>query len=587
MKTVVRTSPQGGRNSFANLVELLQHQAQTLDSSVGYTFLLDGEQKIEKLSYAGLHRRAMAVAAELKRRGLEGERALLLYPPGLEYIVAYFGCLYAGVIAVPAYPPDLKRLKRTVPRLMAIAEDCAPRAALTNLNILRKVRPLLFLAGKLGRLKWLATDSLSEDLANDYQRPQISQHGVAFLQYTSGSTAAPKGVMVRHSCLLDNLKRIEQNFGHSQDSQGVIWLPPYHDMGLIGGILSPLFTGFPCTLMSPLDFLRRPIRWLKAISQYQATTSGGPNFAYELCLRRVTPEQEEGIDLSSWEVAFNGAEPIRNTTIERFTERFGPRGFQRKAFYPCYGLAEVTLIASGGAKEEEPVTLKVDAEALENNRVQPPGEGEHRELVGCGRAVQEHDLVIVDPKTLKRLPGDRVGEILIKGPSVAGGYWHNALATEETFLVRLADGGDGPYLRTGDLGFIRDGELFVCGRSKELIIIRGRNYYPQDIERAVEGSHPALRTGCMAAFSVPLGQEERLALVAEIREPRQTDFDDVVKAIRRAVSEKVQLRLSSVGLVPRDGVPKTSSGKIQRSLSRDQFSNRKLRLVHHWTERTF
>ncbi|MGE0488491.1 MAG: fatty acyl-AMP ligase [Vulcanimicrobiota bacterium] len=572
--------------AFSTLVELLRQRAQEQPDQLAYIFLNDGDAAEERVTYAQLDARARRIAAQLQQHHLKGERALLLYPPGLEYVVAYFGCLYAGVSAVPAYPPNLARLKKTVPRLMAISDDCGPKAALTTSEILRKLRPLLFLTGRLSTMRWIGTNGLPEGGEADWSDPNVVPTDVAFLQYTSGSTSAPKGVMVRHANLLDNLLRIEQSFGHHRHSQGVIWLPPYHDMGLIGGILSPLYTGFPCTLMSPLDFLRRPLRWLKAISHYGATTSGGPNFAYELCLRRVTPEQRDELDLSTWDVAFNGAEPIRPRTLRRFADYFEPSGFEARAFYPCYGLAESTLIVSGGHKLALPRELRVDAEALESNRVENPSpDAPTRALIGCGQAVPDHDIAIVCPETLHRLPADRVGEILVKGPSVAAGYWRNAEATEETFLVRLPETGEGPYLRTGDLGFIRDGELFVCGRRKEVIIIRGRNYYPQDIEQAAEGSHPALRTGCLAAFSVQSGDEERLALVAEIREPRGTNFEDVVAAIRRAVAEKVQLRLHTVALVPKDGVPKTSSGKIQRRLSRAQLSSRQLATVHHWTEK--
>jgi acyl-CoA synthetase (AMP-forming)/AMP-acid ligase II len=405
------------------------------------------------------------------------------------------------------------------------------------------------------------------------------------LQYTSGSTSKPKGVRVTHANLLDNLAHIEKNFGHHKTSQGVIWLPPYHDMGLIGGILAPLYTGFPVTLMSPLDFIRKPARWLKAISRYQATTSGGPNFAYELALRRTSPELAESLDLSSWKVAFNGAEPIRTETIKGFSERFALSGFKKEAFHPCYGLAESTLIVTGAETNAPVATITLDDESLNQNRIRPPqAQQAERTLVSCGSPMEGLEVVVVNPRTLRRLGGDQVGEILVRGGSVADGYWNNPKATREAFQVFLAkeDGGAGPFMRTGDLGFFRNGQLYVCGRSKELIIIRGRNYYPQDIERAVDGVHPALRTGCLAAFGLREDNEEKVGLIAEIREPRTTDFDDVVRAIRRAVNDKVQLKIHSIGLVPKDGVPKTSSGKIQRRLSQSQYQKRKLKLVHQW-----
>lgn len=571
----------------STLLHLLQERAESDRGSVGYRFLTNGEDKFEELSYAQIEQKARILAAELQRRNLAGERALLLFPPGLGYIVSFFGCLMAGVVPVPAYPPDLRRAGKTIPRLRVIADDCQPKAALTTHSILKKVRPLLFVTGQLFKMQWLSPTMAPEKGLDQWRMPEVDGSDTAFLQYTSGSTSKPKGVKVTHANLLDNLGHIERNFGHTRDSRGVIWLPPYHDMGLIGGILAPLYTGFPVTLMSPLDFIRRPIRWLRAISEYKATTSGGPNFAYELALRRTPEDQVESLDLSSWDVAFNGAEPIRPETIERFTERFQAAGFRSRAFHPCYGLAESTLIVTGKDKQDEPVRLSVDEEALNQDKVQKARSPEsERTLISCGAPMEGLEVVVVDPRSLRRLPGDRVGEILVRGGSVADGYWNRQRATRETFAVYLPkeDGGAGPYMRTGDLGFFRDGQLFVCGRSKELIIIRGRNYYPQDIERAVDGSHPALRTGCLAAFGLSEGNEERVALIAEIRQPRGTDFDDVVRAIRRAVSDKIQLKVHTIGLVPKDGVPKTSSGKIQRRLSQTQFQQRKLKFVHQWRE---
>ena len=569
------------------LIDLLLNRADSPQKTAGYRFLLDGEDQYEDCSYEKLAHGAKVLAAELQRRDLTGERALLLFPPGIDYIVAFFGCLMAGVIPVPAYPPDLRRIGKTLPRLRVIADDCEPKAALTSHSILKKVRPILFLTGQLFKMTWLSREMAPEQGAKNWVKPDTKPDDVAFLQYTSGSTSKPKGVRVTHANLLDNLRHIESNFGHTTQSQGVIWLPPYHDMGLIGGILAPLYTGFPVTLMSPLDFIRKPVRWLQAVSDYKATTSGGPNFAYELALRRTTPEVASKLDLSSWDVAFNGAEPIRTETIKSFTEQFEQSGFKREAFHPCYGLAESTLIVTGAKKGEDIATLPVDEDALNQDRVVRPRSSEaERILVSCGAPMDGLEVVVVNPRTMRRLPGDRVGEILVKGNSVASGYWSNPRATQEAFNVylRQEDGGSGPYMRTGDLGFFRDGQLYVCGRTKELIIIRGRNYYPQDIERAVDGVHPALRTGCLAAFGLREDDEERVGLIAEVREPRKTDFDDVIRAIRSAINEKIQVKVHAIGLVPKDGVPKTSSGKIQRRLSQVHYQERKLKLVHQWHE---
>jgi acyl-CoA synthetase (AMP-forming)/AMP-acid ligase II len=569
------------------LIDLLMDRADSPQKDAGYRFLLNGESKYQDCSYEELAREATILAAELQRRNLQGERALLLFPPGIDYIVSFFGCLLAGVIPVPAYPPDLKRIGKTLPRLRVIADDCKPKAALTSHSILKKVRPILFVTGQLFKMSWLSREMAPVAGAKNWVKPDIKPHDVAFLQYTSGSTSKPKGVRVTHANLLDNLRHIESNFGHTTESQGVIWLPPYHDMGLIGGVLAPLYTGFCVTLMSPLDFIRKPVRWLRAISDYKATTSGGPNFAYELALRRTTPEVAASLDLSSWEVAFNGAEPIRTETLEFFTERFARSGFKREAFHPCYGLAESTLIVTGADKGADIATLQVDEDSLNQDRVVRPLSGQaKRILVSCGAPMNGLEVVVVNPRTMRRLGGDRIGEILVKGESVADGYWGNPQATREAFDIYLSqqDGGSGPYMRTGDLGFFRDGQLYVCGRSKELIIIRGRNYYPQDIERAVDGVHPALRTGCLAAFGLRENDEEHVGLIAEVREPRKTNFDDVVRAIRRAINEKIQVKVHAIGLVPKDGVPKTSSGKIQRRLSQVHYQERKLKLVHQWRE---
>jgi acyl-CoA synthetase (AMP-forming)/AMP-acid ligase II len=540
-----------------------------------YTFLVDGETEEVSLTYGELDRQARAIAARLQSVGADGARVLLLYPPGLEYIAAFFGCLYAGMVAVPSYPP---RLSRPAPRLQAIVADAEATVALTTTRILSNVERRFAHTPELEALRWLATD----DPAEDWRDPEVESDTLAFLQYTSGSTAAPKGVMVSHGNLLHNSALIHQCFEHTPHSRGMVWLPPYHDMGLIGGILQPLYGGFPVVLMSPVAFLQAPLRWLQAISRHRATASGGPNFAYDLCVQRITPEQRETLDLSTWEVAFNGAEPVRHETMERFTAAFEPCGFRREAFYPCYGLAEATLIVSGGLKADPPVAYAVRGSALGGNRVVAAieeGEG-GRMLVGCGQTLPGQKIVIADPETLTRRPPDRVGEIWVSGPSVAQGYWNKSEETGHTFRAHLADTGEGPFLRTGDLGFLKDGELFVTGRIKDLIIIRGRNHYPQDIELAVEQSHPALQPGSGAAFSVDLDGEERLVVVQELkRVHRNADADEVTQAIRQAVAEEHELQVYAVTLIRPMSLPKTSSGKIQRHVCRRQFLEGSLKVI--------
>ncbi|MGH9362673.1 MAG: fatty acyl-AMP ligase, partial [Thermoanaerobaculia bacterium] len=346
--------------------------------------------------------------------------------------------------------------------------------------------------------------------------------------------------MVTHGNLLHNEAMIAAAFGQSASSVIVGWLPLYHDMGLIGNVLQPLFVGATCILMSPTDFLQQPWRWLDAISRYRASTSGGPNFAYELCVQKIGAEQRAGLDLSSWEVAFNGAEPVRHDTMERFARAFSPCGFRREAFYPCYGLAEATLFVSGGGKGRAPLVMAVESPALERHQVAPaaPESPSGRALVGCGRPWMGQEVAIVDPESHRRCAPGQVGEIWVAGPSVAAGYWRQPEATEQDFRARLADTGEGPFLRTGDLGFVHAGELFVAGRLKDLIILRGRNLYPQDIERTAEGSHPALRPGCGAAFSVDVEGEERLVVVQELDRNREDEAEAAAGAVRRGVAEE-------------------------------------------------
>jgi acyl-CoA synthetase (AMP-forming)/AMP-acid ligase II/aryl carrier-like protein len=556
----------------STLVDLLRWRAQHQPDQRIYTFLVDGATEEVCLTYAELDRQAHAIAMQLRDLAAVGTRALLLYPPGLDYIAAFFGCLYAGVVAIPAYPPDPARLTRTLPRLNAVVQDARPALLLTTASILALSEALIAHAPDLRALRWLATDMLVPSSEAAWQ--ELSGATMALLQYTSGSTAAPKGVMLSHSNLLHNSALIARGFGHTSESRGVIWLPPYHDMGLIGGILQPLYANFPVTLMSPLDFLQRPVGWLQAITRYGATTSGGPNFAYDLCVRKVTPEQRASLDLSSWTVAFNGAEPVRSETLDRFAATFAPCGFRRAAFYSCYGLAEATLIVTGGSVDVPPIVHTFAGDALEQNRVvvAPTEVDGARALVSVGRCLPDQQIVIVDSDCGRLCSPDRVGEIWLAGPGVALGYWNRSVETQQTFRAVLADTGAGSFLRTGDLGFVYDGELFVTGRLKDLIIIRGRNHYPQDIELTVERSHAALRPGAVAAFAVEIAGEERLVVVQEIaRRARQVPIAEVVRAIRQAVAAAHEVPVYAVALLKPGSIPKTASGKIQRHTCRLGF----------------
>ncbi|MEM1168085.1 MAG: fatty acyl-AMP ligase [Cyanobacteria bacterium P01_H01_bin.35] len=597
---------------FKTLVDLLQNRAIENPKQIGYSFLIDGETDTISLTYQQLEQRSRAIAAYLQSVCPPGEVALLLYQPGLEYITAFFGCLYAGVIAVPAYPP---RPNRSLERIQTIIRDSKAKIALTTHSIVSSLERRASETPELDDLGWLATDHIPESFAEKWQEPTINENTTAFLQYTSGSTATPKGVMITHQNLLHNSGLIHQCFGHSAQSKGVIWLPPYHDMGLIGGILQPLYGGFPVMLMSPLMFLQSPVRWLQAISRYQGTTSGGPNFAYDLCVRKIKPEQIQTLDLSSWEVAFNGAEPISAEVLERFTNTFAVCGFRREAFYPCYGMAEATLIISGGNKLSPTVETTIATSALEQNQIVLVSQTEKtKTLVGCGQTLTDQQIKIVHPEKLTLCTEGEVGEIWVSGPSIAQGYWHKPEETKQTFAAYLAEAPKRLFMRTGDLGFLKAGELFVTGRLKDVIIINGRNHYPQDIEWTVEQSHPLIRPGCIASFSVEVTGEERLVVVAEVeRNFRQllrgtqksklksqkyesTDeslssvgvdffsqrngksgtenFDnsqDLIKSIQRSVSRNHDLQIYQILLLKPGAIPKTSSGKVQRYACREGF----------------
>lgn len=565
-----------------SLVDVLQERASKQPYEIAYTFLSDGENITSQLTYKEFEQKARSLGALLQDLELTGRRALLMYSPGIDFVIAFLGCLYAGVVAVPAYPP---RRNQSLQRLQTIIDDCQAEDVLTTSSVLQNIESNLEQHSELASLRWLATDKLVSRLATTWQPPQIDRDSLAFLQYTSGSTGNPKGVMLTHGNLLHNLSLIHQNFGHNSDSQGVIWLPPYHDMGLIGGVLQPLYGGFPVTLMSPVDFLQKPVRWLEAISRYGGTTSGGPNFAYDLCVNKVTPGQMANLDLSSWEVAFTGAEPVRAQTLERFAEKFAAVGFKKEAFYPCYGMAEATLFITGCKKSQVPVVETVEESALAENRVVRSlavGQGT-KTLVSCGRVSPECEIIIVNPESLTQCQADRVGEIWVKSDSVAQGYWQQPAKTQETFNAHLTTK-KGGFLRTGDLGFRReDGELFVTGRIKDVIIIRGRNHYPQDIEQTVAQVHPALKNSCGAAFGVEIDREEKLVIVQEVERTylKKIDIKEVNWDIRQALTAQHGLQVHAIILIKPGSIPKTSSGKVQRFLCREKFLAGTLNIVEN------
>ncbi len=569
------------------LVEQLQHRAARYRDNLAFTFSRDGEEKeVSRLSYEELDARARRIASNLQRQGAAGERVLVLCPPGLDFIAGLFGCLYAGAVAVPVHPPVREHL---VPRVESIIADAQPGFALSNAEMQARIKATVDGLTKGRPLRWSVTDEAGDD--RQWIPPDIDAGTVAMVQYTSGSTAAPKGVVLSHGNLVHNLEAIRQTWKSGFDrlgAYGVFWLPPYHDMGLIGGILQTLYVGGTCVLMPPNAFIKRPMRWLEAMSRHQGLISAAPNFAYEMCAELSTPEERAALDLSNWSTAMCGAEPVRPVTLQAFAEAFAPAGFRPEAFYPVYGLAESTLLVTGGSESPVPVVRHIDRIALREHRIVEvaPENPSATALVGCGRPQGGQEVVIVDPETRRPCAADEVGEIWVAGPSVAQGYLGKPEQTEEAFSAYLAETGHGPFLRTGDLGFFRSGELFVTGRRKDLIIIRGSNHYPEDIELTVQACHPALLRGRGAVFSVAPGPDvpEELVVVQEVNHGQlgEAELNEIVDSIRTAVTEHHEVQAYAVVLVEPLRIPTTSSGKIQRSACRQQFLDGQLEAVVEW-----
>ncbi len=554
---------------------------------MAFSYLADGERETTRLTYAELDNQARAIGALLDEYDTRGERVLLLFDAGLEFVTSFFGCLYAGAVAVPAPPPHPARLGRTLPRVQAIAADSRPTIALTTAPILSMIESAYESAPDLRALRWIKVDELNLDDAAGWQPHSATADDLAYLQYTSGSTSTPKGVMITHFCLTHQSGHLARAYDYTPESVSATWMPNFHDYGLVEGIVHPAVVGVPAYLFSPLAFVQRPARWLEAITRHGITHSSGPNFAYELCARKVSPEERDLIDLGSWRAAGNAAEPVHRETLERFHEKFAPCGFRWEAFYPSFGLAEATLmVTAGGAAPYAPLLITAQASALEQERRVLEVESTHpgaRSLVGCGRPIADTEIAIVDPETRRRSAPDEIGEVWVKCEGLARGYWKHPQETAAKFHARIADTQEGPFMRTGDLGFMRHGELFISGRVKDLVIIRGQNYYPQDIEWTVERSHSLLRPGCCAAFSVEVGLEERLVLVQEVRrEFTPADEREVFEAIRERVAEHHELQPYAVVLIKTGTINKTSSGKIQRHASRREFLAGTLAVVARW-----
>ena len=564
---------------FLDLVALLRARAQS-HGETGYLFL-DAETEGPRLSYAALDRQAGALAARLVALGLAGERVLLVFPPGLDFIVGFFACLYAGAVAVPAYPPDPARLDRSAPRLRAIAADAGAKALLTTEALAAFAELTLEHAPELGALPWLTTDGA---LGDDHHVSPARPDQLALLQYTSGSTGRPKGVMVSHGNMMHQLGQSWATQGQQFESVVVGWLPVFHDLGLVGNILHTMHTASLGVLMSPLDFLRRPARWLHAVTRYRGVTGGGPNFAYDLCAKKVTDDDLSRLDLSSWKVIVNAAEPVRPDTLRRFYERFKGCGLAWESWFAGYGLAEATLCVTMPEVTAPPTLISVRRAELAAGRLTltAADDPDARGLTGLGVPGPETQVEIVRPSTRERCDPGEIGEVWVRSPSVAQGYWGRPEETAQTFGARIRGDGDGPFLRTGDLGCFVGDELVLTGREKDLILLGGRNIYPQDVEAAAE-SVAQVRGGCAAAFVWEVDGEERVAVVAEVDSRRgPIDAEAVIGEIRAAIGVELGVAAAVIVLIPPGELPKTSSGKVQRRATKQALVAGELVILRRW-----
>jgi acyl-CoA synthetase (AMP-forming)/AMP-acid ligase II len=563
-----------------SMVELLARQASDHGDREAFRFLPERNAAETTLTFAELDRRARAFAARLLRQAVPGERALLLFLPGLDFVIAFFGCLAAGVIGVPLMPPRRAGGRDSSAEVIA---DCSPRLALTSAD-LAAARPDL--AERFGAdLAWITVDAATEATEHAASVPAPGPDDIAFLQYTSGSTSSPKGVMVTHGNLLADMEMIRVAMRLSAQSTSVGWVPVYHDMGLMMGVMLPLYIGALSVMMPPASFMQRPLNWLRAIGRFRAEVASAPNFAFDLCADRFRPDLMEGVDLTGCKVAMNAAEPVQAETVARFAETFAPYGFEIAATFPAYGLAEATLMVTASDHGAGPVQQRISRAALLRGRAAAPkSDGDAQDVVASGRVLAGQRIAIVDADSREPRPPNRVGEIWVSGDNVAPGYWRNPEATEATFHARLAGAHDGAHwLRTGDLGFLDEsGALYVTGRIKDLIIVRGVNHYPQDIERTVQNAHPALRRDWGAAFAVADAHGvERLVLVQEVERTLRhgLDLDVIAARIREAVASEHEIAVHDIALIRPASLPKTTSGKVQRTLARQLWEEGRLERV--------
>ncbi|MFD8913584.1 fatty acyl-AMP ligase [Streptomyces sp. NPDC059575] len=566
------------------LPDALRLRSEKQPDETAYVFLRNGEDPAESLTYRELHDAARLRAARFAAAGLSGRSAVLLYPSGLEFVRTLLGCMYGRVAGAPVQVP---RRRDEVLRLRRIADDAGTSTVLTTTEVVRDLRERFGDPPELAGLTLLATDGPPPAAGQPVPGEDIgtpAPEDIALLQYTSGSTGDPKGVMVTHANFLANVVETDELWPCEPHGTVVNWLPLFHDMGMLFGVVLPLWAGIPSYLMAPDAFIRRPARWLEALARFGGTHAAAPSFAYELCARAAAEGRTAEVgDLSRWRVAANGAEPVRWGTIRSFTEAFAPYGFDPRAMCPGYGLAENTLKVTGTRQDREPGVLWLSAESLRDGVAEPVGASAEDAVpvVSSGGTVGRTRVRIVDPVTREELPEGRIGEIWVSGPCVAGGYLGRPDASEDTFRARVAQDDGTAQLRTGDLGFLHGGQLHVTGRLKDVIIRKGRNHYPQDIELSAEHSVSGLRPNCAAAFSCDDGTHERLVVVVEAdgRVLNSLGAEALHRHVRDAVREAHRITPDEVLVVRRGALSKTSSGKVQRRACKRRYENGELRAV--------
>ena len=568
---------------FPSLVHVLLERCQADSSAVPFTFLERGEHPSSALELGELLERARRVAVQLQSRADVGHRVLLVFPHDLDFVIGFLGCLFAGVVAVPTVPPTNRR---AVESLRALRAATRPSLVLASSSWIPLLAPVLQ-NGDAGSIECRAIDDLVAEPEATFALPALTSRDLAYLQFTSGSTGVPKGVEVTHGNLLHNGGLLLEALAAGPGSRMVSWLPFFHDWGLVGSVVLPLVSGMPCFLLDPVEFIYDPFRWLLAISRHRATIGCAPNFAYQLCCDAITEDQKSGLDLSSWEVAMVGAEPVRKVTLERFARGFASCGFRREAFYPAYGLAENTLIVTGGRRDAPPVYIDVDRRSLERRRIarSPDGDRDRNRsvsLVGCGRALGDERVVIANPATAMPCGDGEIGEVWVSGGSVTRGYWERRDDTDEKYFATLRNGDPANYLRTGDIGFFSNGELFLCGRSEDAIIKGGSNYFAEDVEHVTEAAHASLRPGCGAAFAVDVSELERLVIVHELGYRERPNPQEVIDRVQQEMLDAFGMPADAIVLIQPGSLPKTTSRKICRQLTRALFLRAELKTVASW-----